>query len=343
MKALVWEGPREMNMREIPDPDVEPEDVLIRVAYSGICGSELSGYLGENSLRKPPLVMGHEFSGEIEALGSEALEHNPRLAMGQRVTVNPLMYCGQCRRCHSGRQNLCNERAIVGIHRPGSYADLVTTPASTVHPLSESISLEYAALTEPLACAVRAVKLAAVTPLDTVLVLGLGPIGLLSMRAAQIFGATNIFASETDPERRAMGEHFGITVVDPRAKDLVERMTSETDGAGADVVIDAVGTVQTRTQAIEAAALGGRVVFIGLHEEDSMMPANLLVRKEIRLTGSFAYTPNDFVDALDWLEAGLVQLDPWLIKAPLADGGKWYERLLSEPGAVAKVLLTTNQ
>ncbi len=339
MKALVWEGPRQMNMREVPDPDPEPDEVLIRVAYSGICGSELGGYLGENTLRVPPLVMGHEFSGEIAELGSHAAGHNPDLAVGQRVTVNPLVHCGWCRACLAGRFNLCRDREILGIHRPGSFADFIKAPAAMVYPLPDHLSLEHAALAEPVGCAVRAVKLAGCTPLDRLLITGLGPIGLLTLQVAQTFGVGEIFATDTDPDRRAIGAELGVWAVDPLAEDVLSLIKSETNGEGVAAAIDAVGAKATRQECIEAVARGGRVLFVGLHEEESTIQSNLVIRNEINIQGSFAYTPIDFEDGLAWLTADYVEIDPWLVKAPLATGGECFERLLSKPGPVAKILL----
>lgn len=339
MKALVWEGPRQMNMRDLAEPKPESEEVLIRVAYSGICGSELGGYLGENTLRVPPLVMGHEFSGEIVALGSQVSQLKPDLAEGQRVTVNPLVHCGHCRACLSGRHNLCRDRQIVGIHRPGSFADLVTAPASLVYPLPEQLSLEHAALAEPVGCAVRAVKLAGCSALDNLLITGLGPIGLLTLQVAQTFGVGQIYATDTDPDRRAIGEQFGVRVVDPLTESVVELIKAETNGEGVAAAIDAVGTASTRQECIEAAMRGGRVVFVGLHAEESQIQSNLVIRSETTIQGSFAYAPLDFEAGLDWLSAGQLKIDPWLIKAPLADGGACFERLLDKPGPVAKILL----
>ncbi len=341
MKALVYEGPRQLNIREIPEPELGPDEVLIKVSYSGICGSELGGYLGHNSLRQPPLIMGHEFSGEIVELGSQTqvTRLRPGLAVGQRVTVNPLIHCGGCRACLAGRHNLCRERRIIGIHQPGSYADLVKAPARQVYPLPDYFSLEHAALTEPVGCAVRAVKLAACTPMDTLLITGLGPIGLLALQVARTFGLTKIFATDTDPHRRAIGEQFGVRVLDPLAEDVVSVIRSETVGAGADAAIDAVGLAITRQQCIEAVLPGGTVVFVGLHDEASEIQSNMVVRKEVNLRGSFAYTPLDFEDGFNWLAAGRIQIDPWLMKAPLAEGRECFERLLGEPGPVAKILL----
>lgn len=337
MKALVYEGPRQMNLRDLPEPAAGPEEVVIKVAYSGICGSELGGYLGHNTLRQPPLVMGHEFSGEIVALGEQAAQHNPGLAAGQRVAVNPLWYCSRCRYCLTGRQNLCQQRQLLGAHRPGSYAELVKTFARMVYPLPDSLSLEDAALAEPLACALRVAELAACTPPDTVLITGLGPIGLLALQAIRAWGVSAILATDTDPARRAMGEHFGVRVFDPLAGDVVAWVQGETGGV--DVTIDAVGAAATRQQCLAAVAAGGRVVFIGLHEEESSLPVNLMVRKEITVRGAFAYTPRNFETALAWLAAGRIELKPWLVTAPLAEGPAWFERLVSRPGPVAKVLL----
>lgn len=339
MKALVYEGPRQLNIRDVPEPEPGPDEVIIKVVFSGICGSELGGYLGHNSLRKPPLIMGHEFSGEIVELGSQAARLKPGLAVGQRVTVNPLIHCGVCRACLAGRHNLCRERRIIGIHQPGSYADLVKAPARLVYPLPDQLSLEHAALTEPVGCAVRAVKLADCTALDTLLITGLGPIGLLALQVALTFGLTKIWATDTDPHRRAIGEQFGVRVLNPLAENVVEIVRAETEGLGVEAAIDAVGLAITRQQGIEAAKPGGTVVFVGLHDEESQIQSNLLIRKEVNLKGSFAYAPLDFEDGFNWLAAGRVKIDPWLLKAPLADGHECFERLLGEPGPVAKILL----
>lgn len=339
MKALVWEGPRQMNMREVATPTPATDEVLIRVAYSGICGSELGGYLGHNSLRVPPLIMGHEFSGEIVALGEEVGTINPKLATGQRVTVNPLISPPWSKAALRGRHNLTLPRNILGIHRPGSYAEFVTAPASNVYPLPEDMSLEHAALTEPLGCGLRAARLSGCTATDTVLITGLGPIGLLTLLCVKAMGVQSIIATDTDADRIAIGKHFGVEVLNPMQENVVAAVRTATGGEGADVAIDAVGATATRRECLEAVRAGGKVVFTGLHDEESNIQANLLIRNEINVQGSFAYTPLDFEDAFKWLAEGRIEIDPWLLKAPLADGGACFERLLSKPGPVAKILL----
>lgn len=137
-----------------------------------------------------------------------------------------------------------------------------------------------------------------------------------------------------------MGQHFGAQVLDPRSEDVVNHVRARTSGIGVDAVVDAVGITLTRKQCIEAVAPGGRVVFLGLHDEESALPANLFVRKEISLHGTYAYTPSDFEDALRWLAAGRIEMDPWLLKIPLSSGRDAFERLLDKPGSVAKILLS---
>ena len=135
MQALVWEAPHVMAMRSAAQPTPQPDEVLIKVAYSGICGSELSGYLGHNALRVPPLVMGHEFSGVVSGIGEQVQAANPALKLGQSVTVNPMIYCGHCEYCAQGANQLCVNRRLIGAHRPGSFAQYVCAPAHMVLPL----------------------------------------------------------------------------------------------------------------------------------------------------------------------------------------------------------------
>jgi threonine dehydrogenase-like Zn-dependent dehydrogenase len=301
----------------------------------------LGGYLGHNSLRKPPLIMGHEFSGEIIALGDHVTAVKPSLSIGRRVTVNPLIHDPWSHAALQGRPNLNRARKIIGIHRPGSYAAYVTAPASNVYPIPDHLSLEHAALAEPLACAVRAAKLSGVGPTDRLLITGLGPIGLLALQVAKAAGVRTLIATDTDPDRRAIGAHFGVTILDPRTDNVVEVVRAQTDGEGVEAAIDAVGATATRRECIQAVAWGGTVVMAGLHDEESNLQANYIIRAEVTLRGSFAYTTLDFENALNWLADGRLEIDPWLVKAPLGEGGACFERLLSKPGPVAKILLHT--
>ncbi len=346
MQALVWTAPEKMEMQEQPDPAPAANEVVIGVAYAGICGSELSGYLGHNALRTPPLVMGHEFAGEIVALGRDVTGFN----VGDAVTVNPLTYCGQCRACHMGLTQLCPERRLVGAHRPGAFAEYVSIPAFLTHKLPPGMSLRIGALTEPVGVGVRIGRLAGDVAGESALVIGAGPIGLLALQALKLAGAERVFITDLDPERLAMGAELGGIIISPSAPtsgfdatdqdaDVVEIVKEATAGDGVAVSIDAVGTGGTRSQCVAATRNAGTLILSGLHEETSPMPAASIIRQELTVRGSFAYGVADFMQGLEQLHAGNYRLDPWVVEAPLAEGGQWFHRLVHSPGNVSKVLL----
>lgn len=338
MKSLVWEAPRSMALRETPMPTVQPDDVLIRVAYGGICGSELSGYLGHNSLRVPPLVMGHEFSGEIVEMGEQATTVNPALAVGAAVTVNPLFCTDNSIWDQRGLNQLCPNRRLIGAHQPGAYAEFVAVPAQTITRLPAGMSLRTGSLTEPTACGVRIGELAGDVAGQSCLIIGAGPIGLLALQALQLKGAGEIFIADLDSERLAMGAALGGIALAPRSVDVVQTV-KEATGGGVAVALDAVGTALTRRQCIYATQPTGTVIFSGLHEEVSEVPAADIIRREIVVRGSFSYSPANFAEAIGILERGEMRLDPWIVEAPLGEGGAWFDRLIDAPGDVSKVLL----
>ena len=338
MKSLVWEAPRVMNIRDHDKPTAAADEVVIRVAYVGICGSELSGYLGHNALRVPPLVMGHEFSGEIVEMGDQAAAVNPALALGVGVTVNPLYCTADSELQRRGLDQLCPSRRLIGAHRPGAYAEFVAVPAKTVTVLPKEMSLRTGALTEPTACGVRIAELAGDVNGKDCLIIGAGPIGLLALQTLQLAGAQRIFIADLDAERLAMGGDLGGITLNPRSVDVVKTV-QEATGLGVAVSLDAVGTAVTRRQCVSATMPTGTVLLSGLHEEVSEMPAADIIRREIVVRGSFSYSPVNFAAAVDLLNQGKIRLDPWIIEAPLADGGPWFDRLIDAPGNVSKVLL----
>lgn len=339
MQTLVWEAPRVMAMREQAQPALQPGEVLVKVAFAGICGSELSGYLGHNTLRVPPLVMGHEFAGEVMDLDAEAQAHHPNLKPGQRVTVNPLTYCGRCAYCQRGANHLCPSRRLIGAHRPGAYAEYVAAPAELVLPLPEAMSLRLGALTEPAAVAVRIGEMAGRLAGEAALIVGAGPIGLLALQVLRAHGAAPVFIADLDAKRLDMGAALGGEPIDPHSVELAQKVRAETGGHGVPLAVDAVGTAITRAGCVAATRSGGTVILTGLHEETSAMPAAEIIRREIVLRGSFAYSPANFAEALQQLAHGQLRLDPWIVEAPLAEGGRWFDQLIDAPGNVAKVLL----
>jgi len=329
MAALVFEAPNQMFLREVPMPLIDPGEVLIRVAYSGICGSELSGYEGKNSLRKPPLIMGHEFSGHIEQVSPQAILRRPELVIGTAVTVNPLVSCGICAYCLNGQRQLCPQRKLMSASLPGSNAQWIAVPAESIYLLPPGMPMTTAALTEPVACAVHTVEQAAPRPHESGLVVGAGPIGLLVIQTLQDYGLKAIYCADLNAERLAMAEALGAIPV----------QTSGLKGQ-VDLAVDAVGASVTRQACIAAVRSGGRVVFVGLHEPDTSLPINDIIRREITSYGSFTYTPQDFQNALNGLAARRYALkESWTRIEPLANGTACFEELL-HGSTVAKIWLT---
>lgn len=328
--ALVWLGPQEMAWREIAEAPLEPGEVRLEVQAVGICGSELSGYLGHNSLRVPPLVMGHEFSGVVRELGPGA-----ELSPGDRVVVNPLLTCGECDYCRGGLENLCAERALIGAHLPGAFAESAVVPAAACLPLSDEIDFLSGSLAEPLACAVRAVSLAIGGGLGgaagggssgSLHIIGAGPIGLLCGLVARHAGVGAVSIHDTNEERLALAAGWGLT--------------PEVPGTPVDAVIDAVGLEATRAAGIAAVRRGGTVVFIGLHSAQAAFDGNDLIRDEKVVKGCFAYTRADFARAVALLAEGLVPPPAeWVEVRDLADGGASFEELTGAAPSSVKIVL----
>jgi threonine dehydrogenase-like Zn-dependent dehydrogenase len=238
-----------------------------------------------------------------------------------------------------GDTQLCGARNLIGAHRPGAYAEFVNVPAQMVMPLPDGMALRTGALTEPVACGVRIGELAGALNDDDALVVGAGPIGLLTLQALKAKGAARVFISDLDAERLAMGAALGGVALNPRETDVAQTIREQTRARGVAVAVDCVGSAVTRKTCVQAARSGGTMILSGLHEETSAMPAAEIIRREIVVRGSFSYNRENFAEALRRLHNEEVHLDPWIIEAPLAEGGKWFDRLIDAPGNVAKVLL----
>ncbi len=342
MPALVWSGPGQMEIEKVAVPAPSPGEVLIEVSAAGICGSELSGYLGQNSLRVPPLIMGHEFSGRVVAANRDTAVA-PALVPGRRVAINPLVGCGVCALCGAGLPNLCRQRRIIGAHCAGGFARYVTVPAAQCSPLPDRVSDVAGALAEPLACAVRAVQHAQWRQEEgALLILGAGTIGLFCLAVARASGTHGtIVISDIVEERLSVARAWGATTaINGRNADATQALRAVLPD-GAACVIDAVGADATRALALQMVRPGGRAVYIGLHDERSPLAANYLVRQEITIQGSFAYTPTDFAGALDLLaSAAVVPSAVWVEERPLSMGAAAFAGLVDGSITVAKIVLT---
>jgi 2-desacetyl-2-hydroxyethyl bacteriochlorophyllide A dehydrogenase len=335
MKALVWTEPYTMQIREVEKPSPKNNEVLIKVDAVGICGSEIEGFTGHNSLRIPPLVMGHEFSGVVVE-APETSELN-----GKRVVVNPLISCGKCNRCRKGLENLCDNRQILGIHRPGAFGEYITVPASAVIPIPEHLNSNAASLAEPLACSLRATRRAlAANPFANVLVYGAGTIGLLSALVAKILGAENVIVLDLNEERLKTVQAAGVEhVIQSNKENVAERVKVITEDKGIDVIIDAAGFLPTRQQALEIVNPGGVIMNIGLGIDETPIPINKTIRSEITQLASFCYTKQDFYDALQLLINEKISEKVWSEVRSIEEGQQAFDDLVNGKVVKSKIFL----
>lgn len=327
MQALVLAEVGRFELVDLPAPLPGPGEVRVRVSQSGICGSELGGFQGTDGLRHPGLVFGHELVGVVDAYGS-GVPREHQLAEGSLVTVNPLHSCGRCRVCRAGRPNVCPQRRLLGGHVNGSNAELVVVDAAALHRVGGEHA-EAAVLAEPTACAVRAVRRSQVVRGGSALVLGAGPIGLLLIEVLRLRGVETLLFSERTDGRVVAAQASGAHQVATEPGALLDEVRAATDGFGVDAVFDAVGSSQTRDSAVQAVRSGGDVCLVGLHAEESTLPVRDLIRREVACMTSFAYTPEDFADAVELLASGAVVFHGEIVHAGLESGQSWYEQLVA--------------
>lgn len=348
MRALVWDGPLELRVADIPEASAGPGEVVIE-PVAGICGSEVEGYLGRQPNRVPPLVMGHELAGVVVALGPGA---DPALA-GAMVAVNPIVSCRHCPACARDARNLCRAKELIGIARPGGFAERVAVPAASLVRLPDGTDPRTGAFVEPMANGVHAARLALGTHAGTqtgrpagarAVVIGAGAIGLCAIQALRQLGAARVDVLEPDERRRATAAAAGADTVHAAPGGLLAACGAAggsrlSDGAGADAVIDAAGTAGTRALAVDAAAPGATVVLAGMADDRTELAFRPVVRDEIVIRGSYAYTDADFGQAAAWLTAGQVSPGPVEPPAPLEDGPDLFARLAGGPAGPVRLFL----
>jgi len=341
MRALLLKDYLQLQLVEMPEPEIGPGDVLVRVWACGICGSDVHGYDGSTGRRIPPLVMGHEAAGTVAAVGDQVKGLQP----GDRVTFDSTVYCGSCQFCREGKVNLCDNRRVLGVscgdyRRHGAFAEYVAVPARIVYHLPASLSFEYAAMIEATSIAVHAVGLASVRPGSTAVVVGSGMIGLLSIQALRAAGVENLFAVDIDDRRLALAAQFGVRqTFNSAALDAAAGVRDLTDGRGVDLAIEAVGNTGALQTAVASLRKGGTAVLIGNISPSVDLPLQSVVTREIRLLGSCA-SSGEIPECIELLASGRIQVGPLITAvAPLEDGAAWFERFRSRQPDLMKVVL----
>ena len=326
MNALFYTNPQEMTYQPMSPQKMLEGEVRVKVDAAGICGSDMHAYLGHDARRVPPLVLGHEVAGTIiEGEG-----------VGDRVVLNPLITCKQCVQCKRGRTNLCENRTMIGMTRPGGMADEVVIPVSNIFRLSSDIDPSHASLTEPAACvwhAIDLIKRALSIPLIecNVLVIGAGTIGLLAAKLFQNFGASGIVILEKNPIRRTTAERYEVG-------DVLGSLTESTDQSF-DIVFDAVGAASTRQISVESIRPGGVILHIGLQSNEGEVDTRKITLQEISFIGAYTYTETDFKAALAALENRELGDLFWVEERALADGNGAFADLNNGRVAAAKIVL----
>lgn len=337
MRALVYEGPWQMSLREVPPPAPGPDDAIVAVQAVGICGSDVHGFMGLTGRRTPPMIMGHEFGGVVSAVG----ERVGRAQVGQRVVVQPLITCGRCANCVAGLPNICLNRTGLGmLNTNGAMAEAVRVPQAQLYPLPEAMPMEQAALVEPLAVALRAVNLTPLTLMGTLAIVGVGTIGLLAILAARLRGAGTIIATDLSPHRLDLARRLGADVaVNVKDDDPVAVVHDHTGGQGAQAVIEAVGVAASVKQSLALVRTGGHVTWIGNSEPEVPVNMQQVVTRELTIRGTYGFA-EEFGRALQAIHAGRVDVTPLIERiAPLEDGPQLIRDLASGSLDAAKVIL----
>lgn len=337
MEALLFTAIGEQQLVERPVPEIErPGDVLLKVQSVGVCGSDLHGYTGHSGRRTPPLIMGHEVTGEVVAVGRDVEE----LQVGSRVAVQPVSFCGVCSQCMAGRRSICENRLVMGMSAPGAYAEYVTWPAVNLFELPNALSYEAGALTEPLSVAVHAVGLAHIRPYDTAFVVGAGPIGLLTVAALRLTGVKLIAVSDISDKRLEIARALGANLtVNPSKQDLESVIKESTDGQGVDVAFEAVGLGATAQQTLQVTRNKGIVVWIGNNARMIEIDMQAVVTRELSVLGSYGMSEEEFGRSIMMLADGSVPADKLITRrAVLAEGPGLFDELLASPETIKCVI-----
>ncbi len=342
MKALVLENYHRLVYQDVPEPQVEPEDVLIQIQACGICGSDVHGLDGSTGRRIPPVIMGHEASGIIAEIGQDVRGWQ----RGDRVTFDSTIYCGTCYFCRRGAINLCDNRRVLGVscddyRQDGTFAEYVAVPARILYRLPEGLSFERAAMVEALSIAVHAIERAPISLNDTAVVVGAGTIGLLIIQALKVAGCGGIIAVDLDPGRLELACHLGSDEgLNPDAVDVAARVLERTAGRGADLSFEVVGVTPSLTLAIRCLKKGGSITLVGNLSPATEFPLQSVVTRELTVYGSCA-SKGEYPACLDLMARDAVNVDALISAvAPLSEGASWFKRLYDGEPGLLKVILT---
>jgi len=341
MKALVLDEYNQLNYREFPEPEIKPDEVLIKVKACGICGSDVHGMDGSTGRRQPPLIMGHEASGEIVETGSEVSGWKK----GDRVTFDSTVYPLNDWYTLKGNYNLSDNRQVMGVSpkefkRHGAFADLVAVPQHILHKIPEDVSFTEAAMVEPIAVAAHAINLSGLNPGNSAVVVGTGMVGTFVVNLLKIFGANPVIAIDINEQKLQLAREFGADYAfNSNDKNLRGKVEGLTKNRGADLVFEVVGITDSVNTAMNITRKGGTLVLVGNLSPEIQFPLQKVVTREIKVQGSCAIN-GEYELVLDLLAAKKVDVIKMVSAvAPLSEGADWFKRLYNKEAGLNKVIL----
>jgi len=302
MKSIVYNSAQEITFEQKPVPEPGPGEVLIKVAYVGVCGSDMNIYQGVHPRAKAPLIMGHEFSGTI-------VKGHPTLPAGTPVTVYPLLSCGQCEPCLNGYAHVCNTLRLIGIDCDGAMAEYVKVPADKVLAMPATLSLKLGAFLEPLSVGVHAVRRSGYKPGDRVVVFGAGPIGLCVASCLSYFGADRVIVVEANPFRLEVARKLGFTTIDAANEDVRAKVKEYTGGYNAGFAFDCAAHPSVQTLLMDVLKVQGTAVIVGSYKKPPEVDLLKVEFKELTVIGIRVYERRDFEIAATILESGKIDFD----------------------------------
>lgn len=341
MKSLVLERYNEFTLQDTEVPEVKSGWVLIKVGACGICGSDVHGMDGSTGRRQPPLIMGHEAAGTIVKLGDQVLNWK----VGDRVTFDSTISCGDCYYCKRGDINLCDNRRVLGVscneyRQNGAFAEYVTVPAHILYAIPDSISFEQAAMIEAVSIAVHATAISSVKANDTAVVIGCGMIGLLCIQALKAAGCGKLIVVDQVEEKLTLATQLGADLaLKSDDSELMNKILRETASRGADLVFEVVGIDVTVNLAIDCARKGGQVTLVGNLAPEVRFPLQKVVTRQLKIQGSCA-SAGEYPQCLELIASGKINVDQLIsATAPLEEGNEWFHRLYNKESGLMKVIL----
>lgn len=308
MQAAIFYGTRDLRIQDVKLRKLNSDEILLKVHACGVCGTDVHIYEGAEGSATvfPPVILGHEFSGKVCEIGDDVTN----IKIGDRVCVDPNIYCGKCHYCRDGQAHLCEQLTAIGVTVDGGFAEYCIVPEKQAYKLPENVAYEEGALSEPIACCLHGIDQSEISPGDAVLIIGGGTIGLIMLQLAKIAGAAKVLLSEPMKDKRDLALTLGADIViDPVHEHFEEAIKSHTN-SGVDIAIECVGKKETMQQAIQSARKGGAIMMFGLTPPNCEIPLKPfdVFRRELTIKSSFI-NPFTQARAVDLLGSGRVKVN----------------------------------